>query len=62
MGISTKELGSIVETSKIEALARKKNEIFRAMARDEQVEELLTETRRTCDEHLEQMREIVREH
>lgn len=62
MGISTKELGFIVDSSKMEALGRKKNDIFRGMARDERVEELLTEARRTCDEHLEQMREIVREH
>lgn len=62
MGISTKELGFVVDVSKLEALGRKKNDLFRSMVRDERVEDLLNEARRTCDEHLEQLREIVREH
>jgi hypothetical protein len=61
MAITTKELGSIVEISKIEALSRKKSELFRTMSRDERIEDLLTEVRRCGDEHLEQLRELVRE-
>lgn len=61
MAITTKELGSIVETAKIEALGRKKAELFRTLARDERVDELLNEARRLGEEHLEQMRELVRE-
>jgi len=61
MAITTRELSEIVETSKIEALGRKKAEFYRAMARDQQVEELLTEVRRTAEEHLTEMRELVQE-
>jgi len=60
MAISTVELGSIREISKIEALGRKKNELFRTMVRDERVEDLLNEARRTCEEHLSEMRDMVR--
>ena len=61
MAITTKELGSIVEIAKIEALCRKKAELFRTMIRDERVEDLLNEVRRTGEEHLEQMRDLVQE-
>jgi hypothetical protein len=61
MAISTMELGSIVEISKVEALGRKKNEWFRTFVRDERVEDLVNEARRAAEEHLEQMRDIVRE-
>lgn len=61
MAITTKELGWIVDTAKIEAVGRKKAELFRTMARDQRVDELLTEVRRNAEEHLEQMRELVQE-
>lgn len=61
MALTTKELASIVDIAAIEALGRKKAEVFRTMARDERVEDLLTEAQRLGEEHLEQMRDMVRE-
>jgi hypothetical protein len=61
MAITTKELSYVSDVAKLEALGRKKAEVFRAMARDERVDELLSEARRTAEEHLEQARDLVRE-
>lgn len=61
MAITTKELGAVVEISKMEALAWKKARAFESMVQSSQVQELVDEARRTADDHLEHLREIVRE-
>lgn len=60
MAITTKELGSIVEISKMEALACKKARVFQSMVQSSQVQELVDECRRAADEHIEHLRELVR--
>ena len=61
MAVTTKELGAIVEISKMEALACKKARVFQPMVQSSQVQELVDEARRTADEHIDHLREIVRE-
>ncbi|MCL6595782.1 MAG: hypothetical protein K6V73_06165 [Firmicutes bacterium] len=61
MAITTKELSFVSDLAKAEAVGRKKADLFRSMVRDERVEDLVQETRRTSEEHLEQLRDIVRD-
>lgn len=61
MAVTTKELGEITEIAKMEALGRRKAELYRSMIRDERVEDLLNEVRRLSEDHLEQMHDLVRE-
>lgn len=60
MAITTKELGAIVEISKMEALACKKARVFEPMVQGSQVHELVEEARRCADEHLDHLRDLVR--
>jgi hypothetical protein len=60
MAVSTKELGSILEIAKVEHVANRKAAMFRSMVQAPAVEDLVDEWQRTTDEHLDQLREILR--